>query len=347
MELNPIGHPTLGRLTESRVGRGEVGNDLIDWGGVPQAPIAGSGWLDQFPSHSARLSNGLVTDREWSAFSYSSCLIRGFCDIEVVRAALAEEGVFPVGAIGRGEAAPKAMATIWLNVIEDSVCGAYNEVVLSFDVNHSRPDAVAFHESRRTKATWALQYANFGPSVCDSQFLHSLWINSPLSITWGREMQGFPKHPKPVASTLSDDADAFGFDVAWDGRNVMRGRAAKRFGAVPFIREGMGLVASNGLFGVSRFLASPSFDIPITMPAKTAAHHDVPRHYVGHLWKGRNPSAVQVWPWGPDDVFELGDVSEPTGCEDNNGHVLLKQAGFKPVSVTYVPRSSAVVELVR
>ena len=33
----------LGRLTESRVGRGEAGNDLIDWGGVPQAPIAGSG----------------------------------------------------------------------------------------------------------------------------------------------------------------------------------------------------------------------------------------------------------------------------------------------------------------
>ena len=107
MELNPIGHPTLGRLTESRVGRGEAGNDLIDWGGVPQAPIAGSGWLDQFPSHSARLSNGLATDREWSAFSYSSCLIRGFCDIEVVRAALADEGVFPVGAIRRGDATPK------------------------------------------------------------------------------------------------------------------------------------------------------------------------------------------------------------------------------------------------
>ncbi len=347
MEPNPIVDPEMGRLTESRVGRGEAGDDLADWGGVPKAPVAGSTWLEQFPFHPARLSNGLATDREWSAFSYTSCLIRGFCDMEVVRTALADEGVFPVGAELRGGTAPKAMATIWLNVIEDSVCGAYNEVVLSFDVNHSRPDAVAFRERRHIDTAWAMQYANFGPSVCDSQFLHSLWINSPLSITWGREMQGFPKHPKPVASTLSDAADAFGFDLSWDGRNVMRGRATKRFGTVPFIREGMGLVAANGLVAVSRFLASPSFDIPITMPAKTAAQHNVPRHYVGHLWKGRNPYAVQVWPWGPDDVLELGDVSEPTGCEDNNGHVLLKQAGFEPVSVTYVPRSSAVVELVR
>ena len=106
MEPNPIGDPTLGRLTESRVGRGEAGDHLIEWGGVPKAPVAGSTWLDQFPSHPARLSNGLATDREWSAFSYSSCLIRGFCDMEVVRAALADEGVFPVGAIRRGEAAP-------------------------------------------------------------------------------------------------------------------------------------------------------------------------------------------------------------------------------------------------
>ena len=49
---------------------------------------------------------------------------------------------------------------------------------------------------------------------------------------------------------------------------------------------------------------------------------------------------------GPcDDVLDLGDVTEPTGCEDHNGHNLLKRAGFEPVSVTYVPRSSALVEL--
>jgi hypothetical protein len=272
-------------------------------------------------------------------------LIRGFCDLEVIRAALEGEGVYPVGAGRRGSAIPRAMATIWFNVIHDSVCGAYHEVVLSFDVHHSREETVAFREGGIVGATWALQYANFGPSVCESQFLHSLWIDSPLSITWGREMQGFPKHPKPVTSTLADEPAAFAFDLAWDGQNVMRGRAGKRFGVVPFLREGVGLVAANGPIGVTRFLASPSFDIPITMPVKTAEQNHVPRRYMGHLWKGVNPAAVQVWPWGEGDVLELGDVTEPTGCEDHNGHVLLKKAGFEPVSVTFLPRASALVEI--
>ncbi|MEI6374560.1 MAG: hypothetical protein WCP26_12330 [Actinomycetes bacterium] len=345
MQPNPILDPVAGRVPESRIARGEAGDDLAAWGATPARPVAGTAWFNQYSYHPATLSNGLTTDREWYAMSYTSFLIRGFCDMEVVSEALADEGVFPVGAQRKGDAAPKAMATIWLNIINDSVCGAYNEVVLSFDVNHSSAGKVAFREGGRVDATWALQYGNFGPSVCDSQFLHSLWIDSPLSISWGREMQAFPKHPKPVSSVLSDQPSEFTFDLSWDGHNVMKGRAAKRFGTVPFLREGMGLVAANGLTGVSGFLAAESFDIPITMPVKTAAENNVPRHYVGHLWKGRNPYAVQVWPWASDDVLDLGDVTEPTGCEDHNGHNLLKRAGFEPVSVTYVPRSSALVEL--
>jgi len=281
VQPNPTVDPVAGRIPESRIGRGETGNELAAWGATPARPIAGAAWFDQFTYHPAPLSNGLSTDREWYALSYTSCLIRGFCDMDVVSEALADEGVFPVGAQRRGDAAPKAMATIWFNVIHDSVCGVYNEVVLSFDVNHSSPGQVAFREGGLVDATWALQYGNFGPSVCDSLFL----------------------------------------------------------------REGMGLVAANGQAAVSRFLTSASFDIPITMPAKTAAQNNVPRHYVGHLWKGLNPSAVQVWPWGQDDVLDLGEVNEPTGCEDHNGHTLLARAGFEPVSVTYVPRASALIEL--
>ena len=347
MQPEPKLDPEAGRVPESRIGRGKAGDDLAAWGATPARPVAGTAWFDQFSYHPATLSNGLATDREWYALSYSSILIRGFCDMEVISEALADEGVFPVGAQRKGDAAPKAMATIWMNVIHDSVCGVYNEVVLSFDVNHSSAGQVAFREGRRVDATWGLQYGNFGPSVCDSLFLHSLLIDSPLSIAWGREMHASPKHPKPVSSVLSDQPGEFTFDLSWDGRNIMRGRAQKRFGTVPFLREGMGLVAAHGLSKVSGFLASESFDIPVTMPAKTAAQNNVPRQYVGHLWKGRNPYAVQVWPWASDDVLELGDVTEPTGCEDNNGHSLLKRAGFEPVSVTYVPRASAVIDPLR
>ncbi len=347
MQPNPILDPVAGRVPESRIGRGEAGDDLAVWGATPSRPVAGTAWFDQFSYHPATLSNGLTTDREWYALSYSSCLIRGFCDLEVVTEALADEGVFPVGALRKGDTAPKAMATIWFNVIHDSVCGVYNEVVVSFDVNHTSAGKVAFREGGRVDATWALQYANFGPSVCDSLFLHSLFIESPLSIAWGREMHASPKHPKAVSSMLSDEPGEFTFDLSWDGQNIMRGRAKKRFGTVPFLREGRGLAAAHGLAAVSGFLASESFDIPVTMPTKTAAQNNVPRHYVGHLWKGRNPYAVQVWPWAPDDVFDLGDVTEPTGCEDHNGHSLLKRAAFEPVAVTYVPRASAVIDLPR
>lgn len=340
--------PAFGRIAESRVGEGPGGApELKKWGGKPAAPVPGAAWFEQFKYDAATLSNGLGTERQWYALNYTSCLVRGFCDLGVIREALAGEGVYPVGAVRAGSSTPMAMATIWFNVIRDSVCGSYHEVVLSFDVSRTNKDAIAFTEGGLAGAPWALQYANFGPSVCDAQFLHSLWINSPLSIAWGREMQGFPKHPKPVASTLADDASAFAFDLQWDGQNVMRGRAQKRFGFVAFNRQGLGLVGANGPIGVTKFLLSSSFDIPILMPTKTAAQNNVPRDYVGHLWKGLNPFAVQVWPWGEGDVLELGDLSVPSGCEDHNGQVLLKKAGFTPVVVTYIPRAAAIVEGVK
>lgn len=347
MSETPSEDPVLGRLTESRVGKGDTTSELAAWGGKPAAPVPGAAWYGGFAFEPARLSNGLATDRQWATFDFTSVLLRGFCDLDIVREALADDGVFPVGAVPAGDTKPRAMATIWLNVIHDSVCGRYHEVVLSFDVSLTQPDAVAFREGGLVAAPWALQYANFGPSVCDGQLLHSLWIDSPLSITWGREMQAFPKHPKPVKSTLTDDASAFAFDLSWDGRNVMRGRLAKRFGLAGFVRQGVGLVTANNPVGVTRFLASRAFDIPIVMPAKTAAQNGVPRRYVGHLWKGLDPFAVQVWRWSEGDTLELGDIEIPTGCEDHNGHALLARAGFQPVSVTYIAHAGAVVEAVR
>lgn len=325
--------PALGRLTESRT--------HPEWGAKPAPPVCGAGWLRRFAVHPARLSSGIETDREWYAAHFTACLIKGFCRADVIRDALAGEGTHPVLAECDGK--PYAMATLWLNLIRDSVCGSYHEVVLSFDVNHTRPDAVAFRTTTR-RAPWALLYPTFGKSACDAQFLHSLWINSPLSIMWGREMQGFPKHPKPVESTITDDAERFAFDLRWDGAVVMRGHAGKRFGVGGFVRESWGLVRNQRLFGVSRFLLSKSFAVPVLMPAKTAAQNGVGRRYLAHLWKGLHPAAVRVWPWGDGDELELGDMTISTGCEDHNGQRLLRAAEFRPVAVTYLPRAAAIVE---
>ncbi len=55
---------------------------------------------------------------------------------------------------------------------------------------------------------------------------------------------------------------------------------------------------------------------------------------------------MRVWPWGPGDVLELGEVGEATGCEDHNGQRLLRRADFEPVSVTYIPHAAALVEAI-
>jgi hypothetical protein len=341
----PPEDPVLGRLTESRLGRPSDGPDgpLAQWGAKPAPPVCGRKWLRSFRTETARLSNGLATDRQWYAFDFTACLIKGFCRRDVIEEALAAEGCHSVGAHCGDSTSPFAMATLWLNVIHDSVCGCYHEVVLSIDANLTRTDASAFRASPR-RAPWAVQYPSFGSSVCDAQFLHSLWINSPLSIAWGREMQAFPKHPKPVASTITDDPQQFAFDLRWDDRVVMRGQVRKRFGLSGFTRESLGLVAAHGPLRVTRFLAAKSFEVPLLMPAKTAAQHGLSRYYRAHLWKGLNPAAVRVWPWGADDVLELGDFAVPTECEDHNGQVLLRKAEFKPVAVTYVPHASAFIE---
>ena len=341
----PPEDPVLGRLTESRLGKPTDGppGPLAEWGAKPAPPVCGRSWLKSFRTEPARLSNGLATDRQWYALDFTACLIKGFCRRDVIEEALSGEGCHAVGAHFGEDSSPLAMATLWFNVIHDSVCGAYHEVVLSIDVNHTRTDAIAFRAGSR-RAPWAVQYSSFGSSVCDAQFLHSLWINSPLSITWGREMQAFPKHPKPVASTITDDTKQFSFELRWDEKVVMRGSVRKRFGLWGFTKESLGLLTAHGPVRVTKFLAARSFDVSLLMPAKTAAQHHLPRHYLAHLWKGINPAAVRVWPWGHDDVLELGEIEVPTGCEDHNGQLLLRKAEFEPVAVTYIPHASALIE---
>jgi Acetoacetate decarboxylase (ADC) len=337
-------NPFNGRLTESRLGRkmGDPGGHLAAWGSMPAPPVCGQSWLDSFQTQPGQLSNGLDTDRQWYAFDFTACLIKGFCQWDVIAAALAEEGIYPVGAYCNNQG-PFAMATLWFNIIRDSVCGAYHEVILSIDVNHTQADTIAF-KVRSTQTPWAVLYPTFGPSPCNAQYLQSLWIDSPLSIAWGREMQGFPKHPQPVTSTITDNDQQFSFDICWKNDTVLHGAVQKRFGVPGLVRESLGLVATHSLTNVLSFLAAPSFNVPIMMPSKTAAQNNVPQHYIGHLWKGLHPAAVQVWPWSPDDVLELGEVVLDSGCKAHNGNRLLREAEFQPVSVTYISRGAAFVE---
>lgn len=333
----------VGRITESRLGVGpNASNDLQKWGADPKPAVCGEKWLQSFHAEPAHLSIGLGTHRQWYSNHFTACIIKGLCRFDMIADALKDEGLFPVAAHVGGEG-PYAMASLWLNVIHDSVCGSYHEVVISFDVNRTRSDAVAFRTSSE-KAPWAMLYTNFGSPSCDGQFLHSLYIDSPISISWGREMQGFAKHPRPTQTTISDEKAVFSFDVSWGDQTIIKGHSSKRFGLGGLVKESLGLLRTQKAGQVMKFLMQPAFETPMIQPRKTAHQHGNPTNYLAHLWKGTSPMAVQAWPWSDSDRLELGSVVEPTGVEQHNGHDLLRQAEFRPLTVSYLPSIAAFIE---
>lgn len=308
-------------------------------------PHAGLKFLKSFSYRTAKLSSGLVTDREWSAAQASVLMIKGYVDLETIAPVLSDEGLFPVIAKMK-DGTSKALATIWINELTDSVCGAYKEIVISFDVHHQKDKEVIAFDERKNKSAYAIWYNNFGSDVCEAQFLHTLYIDSPLSIQWGREMQAFPKHPQPVDAVQDIcSSNTKKTELRWGEDLILKVKVEKKFGIRGFLAESVGLLGKLGVGKVVKFLASSQFYSNIVMPQKTANQYKVSRDYVATIWKGLHPTAVQVWPWNSDtDKCKLGSVERDTGCEANNGAALLRKANFQPISCCYLDKASVVVE---
>ena len=325
---------------------------LVDYGVARdslQEPYSGLTFLQRFSFTKDQLSISevLSTDREWSVGRASLLIVKGTVDLEVIQEALQPEGLYPIQCHIKGDGHNKALASIWINKLYDSVCGAYHEYVISFDVHKSQPNRLAF-DSSLYRATYACWYNNFVDSVCEAQFLHSLYINSPLSITWGREMQAFPKHPIPVQSVidLNPHQKVQSCEMKWDDDTLLNLSTERNFGTSGFLQEGLGLVATLGGRKVLQFLGDPVFSSHIVMPQKTAAQANCARDYTAYIWKGLNPMAVKLWPWNPEtDTLSLGTITKETGCEAHNGIALLKKANFRPLSVCSIDKLSAVVTL--
>lgn len=249
--------------------------------GVPvlDAPFAGVEWMRGNKYTPSTLSTGIVTDLEWTALRASTFMVKGTCDLPTVQEALKGESVVPVTTIvdGHGEC---AVATIWFNELHDSVCGAYHEIVVSFDValddSGSPPPKLpgeAAPTSCCTGGSFSLWYNMFNnccgcctrETACQAQYLHTLYINSPLSIMWGRESQAFPKHPQPVQSTLDLTSDALHCELKWPKdteigaplgqpldeslkytETIIKISTQRNFGCCGFLREAIALLFAVG-----------------------------------------------------------------------------------------------------
>jgi hypothetical protein len=317
----------LGRITESRT---------EDTWGRPAQPVKNLGWFESKDYSPACVYGGLSTDREWYAYHATGLVIRGDCASELIAEALSDEGLNPVTTVDG-----RAMASIWFNVIHDSVCGRYHEILLSLDSTGPESNAAVSFSS--DDHPFHYLYNNLDDSICQQQFFHSLYISSPLSIAWGREMQAFPKHPKVADTRIEETAHTFEADICWGHDRILQVKAHKPQGVGAMLRQGLGLLSTIRLDRLVKFLFDLEVKIPIQMPKATAVRYQCPTNYRGYVRKGLNPMAIRCWPWQAEDSLQMGEIQVGTGCESNNGHRLLRDAGFTPRLVTYVPYMQAYV----
>ncbi|MBI3924753.1 MAG: acetoacetate decarboxylase family protein [Armatimonadetes bacterium] len=280
----------------------------------------------------AVLSDGVGTEKPFYCYDAEVVILKGLCDAEPIARALEPEGLVPVR-----RSSGEAMAAIWLNRLRDTVIGPYHEIVVAFDVS-----LTTRQPGSRDSSPYSLLYPFFQGDIV--QYLHTLYITSPLSIQWGREMQAFPKHPRPAHIDFDFGGSRKAFEVRWGERRLMAGKVRVDWGPIPFVRQAVGLFRSFGFYRVANFLLSRAIQVPIRMPAVTRKQYGVGCEHVGHILKGLNPVAVRSWPWGPRDRLELGTGfhadAEP-GRESATD--LLAEARFRPQVVLYVPSLQMVV----
>lgn len=319
--------------TQIRDRTGDVGRQSqgrIEGGGY-SSHIPNLGLFKRFQYTSHRLSNGVETEKPYYCYNAEILIMKGACQAAPMEKALAKEGLYPVRT-----ADGRALASIWINQLKDSVIGPYHEIVFALDAS-LRPDAVA-----PVRGPFGTLYSFFGGECLN--YLHTLYITSPLSIMWGREMQAFPKHPTPCQASTRFGSDAIEFDVAWGDKKLLSGQVGNRWGMRAFALQSLSLVGAFGLGRVLRFLTSPVVPMPIRMPASVKAQYGIKNDHMGHILKGLNPFGIRAWPWLKHDRLELGLGRQAEATDGQESATdLWHQAEFQPMIAVHVPCLQLVV----
>lgn len=325
--VNPVPSSTLpddvvGRRPESRA-----------LGGSTTRHIPHLGFFESFAYEPKVLSSGVRTEKPYYCYLGASVVVKGTCDAEPIRRALAREGLHPI-LDGDGQ----ALASLWVNDIRDSVIGGYHEIALSFDA----ADRPGVRPAARGTGPYSLVYNYLGGECIN--FIHTLWINSPLSIRWGREMQAFPKHPEPVSSRIEIGRREARFSAAWGERPILQGRVhlPNAWGNAP--AQLAGVARACGALPLLRFAVSPVVRFPMLFPKTTRQQYGVTCAHRGHLYKGLSPTGVLVYPWRDDDELIWGTGLKDRAAEDHESPTdLLVEARFRPRAITYLPQLQMVI----
>jgi hypothetical protein len=324
VELNTHSLPAdvAGRRTEGRA-----------IGGATTRHIPNYRFFASFPYSEATLSSGVRTEKPYYCYTGASVVIKGTCAVDPIARALSREGLHPVlTADGR------AMASLWVNEIGDSVIGGYHEIALSFDA----ADRAGVRVAAAGTGPYSLVYNYLGGECLN--FIHTLWINSPLSIRWGREMQAFPKHPEPVQSQIAIAGREARFSAAWGDRQILAGRVHLPSPWRNLAPQMAGVAAACGPLRLLRFAASPVSRFTTVFPRSVRRRYGVTCAHQGHLFKGLSPTGVLVYPWTAGDQLEWGTGLHDFAADGQESPTdLLVEAAFQPRVVTYLPLLQLVI----
>lgn len=302
-------------------------------GGGSSANIPNLSLFRKFTYTPAQLSSGVKTEKPYYCYNAEIMILKGLCDSGPIARALEKEGLFPVCAPNG-----KAPVSIWINDLKDTVIGPYREIVFAFDA-WTRPNTVARF---RTGDPYGLLYSFFGGQCIT--YLHTLYISSPLSIMWGREMQAFPKHPEPTRIEADFGRRSIRFDTHWEGKPLLQGLVGRRWGPLAFLRQAYSLVDNFGVAAVAGFLSSPVVTLDVAMPLAVKKAYGIECSHKGHILKGRNPLGVRTWPWNAGDHLQLGTGRQADAADGQESPTdLLQEANFKPAIVMHIPCLQMVV----
>lgn len=313
-----------------------------DMGRLSEGRTLGKGYSEKISHHKLfqgftytkeTLSSGVKTEKPFYCYDGNTIVIKGRCDYATIAKVMERENLYPIKTPDG-----KAIFTIWINELKDTVVGRYNEIIISFDASTQADSPRPLLK----KGPYALLYNNF--TIPTIQFLHTLYISSSLSIEWARELQAFPKHPTPTQLDINFDAKDMSFNCAWDEQLVIKGQLKNQWSIKQFFVQSTQLIHHFGLLSVLRFLFSNIITLPIRMPQCLKNQYHIDHDHTGHILKGYNPIGIRVWPWQASFSLELGvGLEEKAEPGRESATDLLQNSHFIPEVIAHIPSLQLVV----
>jgi hypothetical protein len=171
----------------------------------------GSSLFDTYPpSERYELSSGVTAEIPYACRSANFLVLHGPADLQVVRQLLAGQRYQPVS-VGGG----KCAAALWIADYQDTNCGPYKELILSFPASLKSLEVVAHSPMELLQA---------GAHPDATIYCHKLILDQQVPIDFGREVHGHAKHPTPQPVDISFAGPWCRFDVSCDGKRVVFGK---------------------------------------------------------------------------------------------------------------------------